>query len=72
MDFRGRAYPIPPHLSHLCTSFLCVHVCLLFAFYVAGDMCRAMLKFGIGYRLGENGLRWLKIHLSTLHGGTAK
>ncbi|XP_064396312.1 DNA-directed RNA polymerase, mitochondrial-like isoform X2 [Halichondria panicea] len=55
MDFRGRVYPIPPHLTH-----------------IAMDVGRAMLKFGVGYPLGEGGLDWLKIHIITLQGAKKK
>ncbi|RKF83818.1 DNA-directed RNA polymerase, mitochondrial [Golovinomyces cichoracearum] len=51
IDFRGRAYPIPPYLNH-----------------IGADHCRGLLTFGIGKELGENGLRWLKIHLSNVFG----
>ncbi|KAF8064220.1 DNA/RNA polymerase [Lyophyllum atratum] len=51
LDFRGRAYPIPPHLNH-----------------IGDDLSRGLLKFGEAKPLGERGLRWLKIHLSNLHG----
>ncbi|KAB2833953.1 MAG: T3/T7 RNA polymerase, partial [Caedimonadaceae bacterium] len=51
LDFRGRAYPVPPNLSH-----------------IGSDMCRALLRFNEAKPLGDNGLRWLKIHLSNLFG----
>lgn len=51
LDFRGRAYPIPPHLSH-----------------IGDDLSRGMLKFAEKRRLGERGLRWLKIHLANVFG----
>lgn len=51
LDFRGRAYPIPPNFNHL-----------------GNDMSRSLLKFWTGKELGEEGLRWLKIHLSNLMG----
>lgn len=51
LDFRGRAYPIPPHLSP-----------------VGDDLCRGLLTFGVKKPLGENGLRWLQIHLANLYG----
>ncbi|GJJ10389.1 hypothetical protein Clacol_004615 [Clathrus columnatus] len=51
MDFRGRAYPVPPHFNHM-----------------GDDLSRGLLKFGEAKPLGESGLRWLKIHLSNLHG----
>jgi DNA-directed RNA polymerase, mitochondrial len=47
MDFRGRVYPIPPHLNHM-----------------GADLNRGMLEFSEGKPLGEEGLRWLKIHLA--------
>lgn len=51
MDFRGRAYPIPPYLNHM-----------------GADNVRGLLTFAEGRELGENGLRWLKIHLATVAG----
>ncbi|KZV89471.1 DNA/RNA polymerase [Exidia glandulosa HHB12029] len=51
MDFRGRAYPVPPHLNHM-----------------GDDLSRALLTFAEYRPLGETGIRWLKIHLSNLHG----
>eukprot|EP01119_Soliformovum_irregulare_P001637 TRINITY_DN1136_c0_g1_i1.p1 TRINITY_DN1136_c0_g1~~TRINITY_DN1136_c0_g1_i1.p1 ORF type:complete len:903 (-),score=209.58 TRINITY_DN1136_c0_g1_i1:34-2742(-) len=51
MDFRGRTYPIPPHLNHL-----------------GADISRGMLLFSEGRAYGENGLKWLKIHIANLYG----
>ncbi|KAH9925646.1 DNA/RNA polymerase [Epithele typhae] len=51
LDFRGRAYPMPPHLNHL-----------------GDDLCRGLLLFEKGKRLGERGLRWLKVHLANVFG----
>ncbi|KAG9237814.1 mitochondrial DNA-directed RNA polymeras-like protein [Amylocarpus encephaloides] len=51
VDFRGRAYPIPPYLNHM-----------------GADHCRGLLRFGRGKELGDNGLRWLKIHLANVFG----
>lgn len=51
VDFRGRAYPIPPYLNHM-----------------GADHCRGLLIFGKGKELGENGLKWLKIHLANVYG----
>ncbi|KAF2217195.1 hypothetical protein CERZMDRAFT_108986 [Cercospora zeae-maydis SCOH1-5] len=51
MDFRGRAYPIPPYLNHM-----------------GADNVRGLLRFADGKELGENGLRWLKIHTATVAG----
>lgn len=51
IDFRGRAYPISPHLNHL-----------------GNDMTRSLFLFWDGKELGEDGLRWLKIHLANLYG----
>lgn len=51
LDFRGRAYPIPPNLNHM-----------------GSDLCRGMLKFANSKKLGKEGLRWLKVHLSNLAG----
>ena len=51
LDFRGRAYPIPPHLNH-----------------IGNDLCRGLLTFEHQRRLGERGVRWLKIHTANLWG----
>lgn len=51
VDFRGRAYPISPHLNHL-----------------GNDLTRSLFLFWEGAELGENGLKWLKIHLANLYG----
>ncbi|EGS21689.1 RNA polymerase-like protein [Thermochaetoides thermophila DSM 1495] len=51
LDFRGRAYPLPPYLNHM-----------------GADHMRGMLLFAKGKPLGENGLRWLKIHLANVYG----
>ncbi|KAG8771324.1 DNA-directed RNA polymerase [Ceratobasidium sp. 428] len=51
VDFRGRAYPIPPHLNH-----------------IGDDLSRGLLLFAEARPLGENGLRWLKIHLANVFG----
>ncbi|KIV99594.1 uncharacterized protein PV09_08770 [Verruconis gallopava] len=51
IDFRGRAYPVPPFLNHM-----------------GADSARGLLMFDKGKPLGEQGLRWLKIHLSNLAG----
>ncbi|KAL3427294.1 DNA-directed RNA mitochondrial polymerase [Phlyctema vagabunda] len=51
IDFRGRAYPIPPYLNHM-----------------GADHCRGLLIFGEGKRLGETGLKWLKVHLANVFG----
>jgi DNA-directed RNA polymerase len=51
MDFRGRAYPIPPNLNH-----------------IGDDLSRGLLMFAEGKELGENGLKWLKIHCANLAG----
>jgi DNA-directed RNA polymerase len=51
LDFRGRAYPLPPHLNH-----------------IGDDLSRGLLQFGESRALGEEGLRWLKIHLAGLYG----
>ena len=51
LDFRGRAYPIPPHLNH-----------------IGNDMCRGLLLFEERRRLGEAGLRWLRIHAANVWG----
>lgn len=36
------------------------------------DVGRALLKFAVGYPLGEKGLNWLKIHLVNLNGEKKK
>lgn len=51
LDFRGRAYPIPPYLNHM-----------------GADNVRGLLVFADGKELGEQGLRWLKIHLASVAG----
>lgn len=51
LDFRGRAYPIPPYLNHM-----------------GADNVRGLLVFADGKELGEDGLRWLKIHLASVAG----
>ncbi|KAL9097042.1 MAG: hypothetical protein Q9165_001006 [Trypethelium subeluteriae] len=51
VDFRGRAYPIPPYLNHM-----------------GADNARGLLVFANGKALGEDGLRWLKIHLANVFG----
>ncbi|KAG2148047.1 hypothetical protein DEU56DRAFT_869723 [Suillus clintonianus] len=51
LDFRGRAYPIPPHFNH-----------------IGDDLSRGLIMFGDAQPLGEQGLRWLKIHLANLYG----
>ena len=51
IDFRGRAYPIPPYLNQM-----------------GADNCRGLLLFANGRELGEQGLRWIKIHLSNVFG----
>jgi DNA-directed RNA polymerase, mitochondrial len=51
IDFRGRAYPIPPYLNQM-----------------GADNCRGLLLFANGRELGEQGLKWIKIHLSNVFG----
>ncbi|KAI9667612.1 MAG: DNA-directed RNA polymerase [Bathelium mastoideum] len=51
IDFRGRAYPIPPYLNHM-----------------GADNARGILIFAQGKELGEDGLRWLKVHLANVFG----
>jgi DNA-directed RNA polymerase, mitochondrial len=51
IDFRGRAYPIPPNFSH-----------------IGDDLCRGLLLFSEAKELGEEGLRWLKIHTANIFG----
>lgn len=51
VDFRGRAYPIPPYFNHM-----------------GADYVRSLFMFARGKPLGEEGLRWLKIHLANVYG----
>ena len=51
IDYRGRCYPISPHLNH-----------------IGNDLCRGMLEYSDSKPLGEEGLRWLKIHLANVIG----
>ncbi|KAL1902487.1 DNA-directed RNA polymerase [Sporothrix stenoceras] len=51
VDFRGRAYPIPPYFNHM-----------------GADHVRGLLTFAKGKALGEDGLRWLKVHLANVFG----
>ncbi|CAK7213117.1 DNA-directed RNA polymerase [Sporothrix bragantina] len=51
VDFRGRAYPIPPYFNHM-----------------GADHVRGLLTFAKGKALGEDGLKWLKVHLSNVYG----
>ncbi|XP_050372146.1 DNA-directed RNA polymerase 1, mitochondrial [Argentina anserina] len=37
--------------------------------HLGSDMCRGVLEFAEGRRLGTSGLRWLKIHLANLYAG---
>ncbi|PRQ40537.1 putative DNA-directed RNA polymerase [Rosa chinensis] len=37
--------------------------------HLGSDMCRGILEFAEGRRLGKSGLRWLKIHLANLYAG---
>jgi DNA-directed RNA polymerase len=36
--------------------------------HIGHDLARGLLLFGQGKRLGEDGLRWLKIHTANLMG----
>lgn len=36
--------------------------------HMNADPCRSLLNFADGKELGENGLKWLKIHLASLYG----
>ncbi|KXN82382.1 DNA-directed RNA polymerase, mitochondrial [Leucoagaricus sp. SymC.cos] len=36
--------------------------------HIGDDLCRGLLTFGESKKLGERGLRWLKIHLANLYG----
>lgn len=51
IDFRGRAYPIPPYLNQM-----------------GADNSRGLLLFANGCEVGEQGLKWIKIHLSNVFG----
>ena len=51
IDFRGRAYPMPPYLNQM-----------------GADNCRALLLFADGREIGEQGLKWIKVHLSNVFG----
>jgi len=55
LDFRGRAYPMSPHLSHM-----------------GNDLCRGLLTFADARPLGQDGFRWLLIHLANLFGEVDK
>ncbi|KAJ4958014.1 hypothetical protein NE237_025125 [Protea cynaroides] len=37
--------------------------------HLSSDLCRGVLEFAEGRRLGKSGLHWLKIHLGNLFGG---
>ncbi|KAL6187852.1 hypothetical protein ACLB2K_039247 [Fragaria x ananassa] len=37
--------------------------------HLGSDMCRGVLEFAEGRRLGKSGLHWLKIHLANLYAG---
>ena len=52
LDFRGRAYPMHPHLNHF-----------------GSDLCRGLLEFSEGRKVGESGLFWMKIHVANLYAG---
>lgn len=69
LDFRGRAYPLPPHLNHMGNDLS--RGLLLFA--KAKPLGTYPTRFRRRYRgtdgcAGERGLRWLKIHLANLYG----
>jgi len=51
VDFRGRAYPIPPYFNHM-----------------GADYVRSLFTFAKGKRLGQVGLRWLKIQVANQYG----
>ena len=36
--------------------------------HMSADICRGLLEFGEGKRLGKSGLKWLKIHLANKMG----
>uniref|UniRef100_A0A060T809 DNA-directed RNA polymerase n=1 Tax=Blastobotrys adeninivorans TaxID=409370 RepID=A0A060T809_BLAAD len=52
IDFRGRVYPLSS------TGFS----------YMASDPIRALCQFWYGKRLGQSGLRWLKVHIANMFG----
>ncbi|XP_073001971.1 DNA-directed RNA polymerase 3, chloroplastic isoform X2 [Typha latifolia] len=37
--------------------------------HLSSDLCRGVLEFAEGRRLGKSGLHWLKIHLANIFGG---
>ncbi|KAL9668127.1 hypothetical protein QQ045_002502 [Rhodiola kirilowii] len=37
--------------------------------HLGSDLCRGILEFAVGKRLGSSGLRWLKIHMANLYAG---
>lgn len=41
---------------------------MFYIFLIAMDAGRAMLLFAIGQPLGDNGLKWLKLHLMNMYG----
>ena len=49
-----------------------INLIITLLLYVAMDVGRALLKFAVGYPLGEKGLDWLKIHLVNLQGEKKK
>jgi len=61
-------------IGHLCTASLHKYVCTLLKLLVvfwcvlAMDAGRALFRFAIGKTLGDQGLKWLKIHLMNMHG----
>uniref|UniRef100_A0A915J9A9 DNA-directed RNA polymerase n=1 Tax=Romanomermis culicivorax TaxID=13658 RepID=A0A915J9A9_ROMCU len=58
LDFRGRAYPCPPHLNHMGDDLNRGN---------KNDIV-GILQFARGRKLGQHGLDWLKIHCINLTG----
>ena len=52
MAFRGRVYPMPPHLSNVGSDL----------------RRGMLLTFALPKKLGKRGLYWLKVHLANLAG----
>lgn len=40
----------------------------VFLFQMGSDLCRGMLSFADGKKLGKSGLFWVKVHLANLFG----
>ena len=70
MDFRGRVYPIAPHLNHMGDD---INRCLL-KFAKGNKKIHRVLKMisfkpnHLGKPLGESGFQWLKLHIVNITG----